>query len=73
MPGRSGRTGDVYFHTAGVKLAGFDDLPAVLKDEIAANYPEYVTPPPGDDPRPNETSWTYFKKKVKPQSGGAGH
>mgnify|MGYP005849876455 FL=1 len=69
----SGRAGEVYFHTAGVKLASFDDLPAVMKDEIAANYPEYVTPPPGDDTRPNETSWTYFKKKVQPQAGGAGH
>ena len=38
------------------------DLPAVLRDEIAANYPIYDTPPPGDDARPNETSWTYFRK-----------
>jgi hypothetical protein len=69
----SGRGGEVYFHTAGVKLASFDDLPAVMKDEIAANYPEYVAPPPTDDARPNETSWTYFKKKVQPQAGGGGH
>jgi hypothetical protein len=34
----------------------------VLRDEIAANYPIYDTPPPGDDARPNETSWTYFRK-----------
>ena len=35
------------------------------KDEIATNYPVYRTPPPGDDARPNETSWTYFKKAVE--------
>jgi hypothetical protein len=33
-----------------------------MKAEIAANYPEYTTPPPVDDTRPNETSWTYMKK-----------
>lgn len=68
----SGRAGEVYFHTAGVKLASFDELPAVMKDEIDANYPEYRMPPPGDDARPNETSWTYFKKKVQP-AGATGH
>jgi len=68
----SGRPGEVYFHTAGVKLASWDSLPEVMKKEIAANYPAYREPPPGDDARPNETSWTYFKKMVKPQ-GGASH
>jgi len=36
----------------------------VVKREVEANYPEYKTPPPADDARPNETSWTYFKKKL---------
>jgi hypothetical protein len=36
-----------------------------MKDEIAANYPAYVAPPPTDDARPNETSWTYFKKQME--------
>jgi hypothetical protein len=61
----SGRPGEVYFHTAGVKLASWDDLPEVMKKEIAANYPAYREPPPGDDPRPNETSWTYFKRHIE--------
>lgn len=68
----SGRAGEVYYHTAGVKLASWDELPDVLKKEIDASYPEYRDAPPADDPRPNETSWTYFRKKVQPQ-GGAGH
>lgn len=66
------RAGEVYFHTAGRKLNHWDELPPVLQNEIKANYPEYTTPPPADDPRPNETSWTYFRKKVKPE-GAAAH
>jgi hypothetical protein len=59
----SGREGLIYFNTAGRMLRTWDDLPDVLKTEIAAHYPEYREPPPGNDTRPNETSWTYFKKK----------
>jgi hypothetical protein len=58
------RAGLMYTHAAGRKLASFDELPDVMKREIAANYPEWRAPPPIDDARPNETSWTYFKKKV---------
>ena len=68
----SGRDGEVYFHTAGVKLGSWDELPELMKKEIAAHYPEFREPPPADDTRPNETSWTYFRKKVAPQ-GGSGH
>ncbi len=60
------RAGLMYVHAAGRKLDKFDDLPPVMLREIAASYPEYRTPPPADDTRPNETSWTYFKKKVAP-------
>jgi hypothetical protein len=59
-----GRPGEIYFHTAGRKLESYDQLADVLKDEIAANYPGYDAPPPLDDQRPNETSWTYFKKAI---------
>ena len=60
-----GRQGLIYMHTAGRKLASYDELPDVMKDEIAKNYPEYQQPPPADDARRNETSWTYFKKMVE--------
>ena len=56
------RVGMLYFHTAGRKLDSFDDLPEVMKNEIAQNFPEYAGPPPLDDERRNETSWTFFKK-----------
>jgi hypothetical protein len=56
------RAGMVYFNTAGRKLDRWEDMPDSLKNEIKANYPLYLSPPPLDDERPNETSWTYFKK-----------
>jgi Protein of unknown function (DUF1838) len=59
-----GRAGGMVFNAVGNKLKSFDELPKVLKDEIALNYPTYNAPPPGDDPRPNATTWTEFKKLV---------
>ncbi len=58
------RAGLLYFHTAGRKLSTWDDLSATMRTEIDKNYPAYRSPPPLDDQRPNETSWTYFKKLV---------
>jgi Protein of unknown function (DUF1838) len=67
-----GREGVIYFNTTGLKLDKFDDMPAPLKTELLASYPSYVSPPPLDDTRPNETSWTYFRdvregKKAAPK------
>jgi hypothetical protein len=66
-----GREGVIYFNTTGRKLDNFDQMPASLKTELMANYPAYVAPPPLDDTRPNETSWSHFKdvregRKVAP-------
>jgi len=58
------RAGLLYFNATGKKLQSFEQLPDVMKREIAANYPAYRTPPPADDDRPNETSWTYMKKII---------
>lgn len=58
------RDGGMVFTAMGSKLRSYDELPAVIKDEIALNYPIYTTPPAGDDTRPNETTWTVFKKQV---------
>lgn len=57
-----GREGVIYMHTAGRKLDSWDELSDTMKDEIHKNYPDYVGPPPVDDPRRNETSWLYYKK-----------
>ncbi|HNP64224.1 MAG TPA: hypothetical protein PKH39_09830 [Woeseiaceae bacterium] len=31
--------------------------------------PDYTAPPPVDDKRPNETTWTYLKKIIDARSG----
>jgi hypothetical protein len=62
-----GRAGGMVHNAVGTKVKSFDELPKVLKDEIALNYPTYNTPPPLDDQRPNATSWTEFKKKLDAQ------
>lgn len=62
----SGRAGIIYIHAAGRKLDSYEQLPTVMRKAIETEYPEYRTPPSGDDSRENETSWTYFKKKVQP-------
>jgi hypothetical protein len=58
------RAGLLYFNAVGKKLENWDQLPEVMKKEIAAHYPEYTAPPPVNDTRPNETSWTYMKKII---------
>lgn len=59
-----GREGIFYVHTAGMKVEGYDDLSDVMKNYIQAGAQKYRNPPPLDDNRPNETSWTYFQKMV---------
>jgi Protein of unknown function (DUF1838) len=58
------RPGLMVFNASGHKLASFTELPQVMQDEIRKNYPIYVAPPPVDDARENETSWTYLKKMI---------
>lgn len=58
------RVGQLIFNGAGRRVPGYDALPEVVRREIEAGYPEYKTPPSADDARPNETSWTYFKKRI---------
>lgn len=67
----NGREGVMYFNAQGTKLDSWDDLPKQMKDEIAANYPKYRHAPPTDDMRPNETSWTFFKKVFDARDGEA--
>ena len=76
------RPGQMVFNAIGHKLeGGFEELPAVLKNEIRANYPIYEQAPPADDMRPNETTWTKFKiltdaeraKSGNPASAPKGH
>lgn len=67
-----GRDGQMVFNAVGTKLKSFDELPAVMKNEIATNYKDYVAPPPVDDARPNETTWTVFKKAIDAKRAAEG-
>lgn len=60
-----GRAGMLYFNGAGRKLDGYADLPAGMRAAIEARAPLYREPPPVDDQRPNETSWTFFRKQME--------
>lgn len=62
-----GRVGQMIYNGAGKRLATWDELPEILKKELMEQKPEYREPPPLDDDRPNETSWTYFKKVIDQQ------
>jgi hypothetical protein len=65
-----GRAGLVYFNGAGRKLGSYEELPEGMRKAIEARAPIYKEPPPVDDQRPNETSWTYFKRMVPPPQPG---
>ncbi len=66
-----GRQGQMVFNAVGTKLRSFDELPQLMRDEIAASYPTYTAAPPGDDPRPNDTTWTVFKRWVDARRAAA--
>jgi hypothetical protein len=59
------REGMLYFHTGGRKLLDWNDVSPLMRAEVERHYPEYRTPPPIADARPNETSWTYYLKVQK--------
>ena len=56
------RPGLLVFSCIGKRVASSENTSETMKAEIRQNYPIYTAPPPLDDTRPNETSWTYFKK-----------
>jgi hypothetical protein len=58
------RPGVTVTNATGQAIGDINDLPPVLLNQIKTNYPIYMSPPPADDARPNETSWTYFKKLI---------
>ena len=59
-----GRDGLLVHFMGGLRINSFEELPTWMKTEIRTNYPAYTVPPPTDDARPNETSWTVFKDHI---------
>jgi hypothetical protein len=73
-----GRQGQMVFNAVGTKLRSFSELPEVMRNEIATHYPAYSDAPPGDDARPNETTWTVFRRwvnerRAQQQPAGSGN
>jgi hypothetical protein len=68
------KTGQMIFSGLGKKMDSFDKMPEMLKNEIKTNptFAGYETAPPVDDTRPNETSWTYYKKWAEKKKKAAG-
>jgi hypothetical protein len=60
------RVGILYVTSAGRKLDNWDQMGETMRRYIDDKAPLYKEPPPFSDRRPNETSWTYFKKKIEP-------
>lgn len=62
------RPGVMIFNATGFSTFDRDKIPQALVDILDDRYPLYWTPPPLDDDRPNETSWTVFRKHMESQA-----
>lgn len=58
------RPGVMIFNTSGFSTFDPAKVPARLWTLLDARYPSYRSAPPLDDARPNETTWTAFRKQV---------
>ncbi|MGI9234975.1 MAG: DUF1838 family protein [Woeseiaceae bacterium] len=58
------RPGIMIFNATGFSTFDKNLIPEKLVAILNEHYPLYWTPPPLDDKRPNETSWTVFKKHL---------
>lgn len=58
------RPGLLIFNATGFSTFDRDKLPAQLVEVLKSRFPTYLTPPPVDDARPNETTWTVTRKAI---------
>ena len=58
------KPGLMIFNASVFNTFELDRVPERLISVIENRYPLYINPPPLNDGRPNETSWTVFKKKL---------
>lgn len=58
------RPGVMIFNATGYSTFDRERLPASLVALMRARHPEYLVPPPVDDPRPNATTWTVTKQAI---------
>jgi len=57
------RPGQLVYHCEGVKLDSYEQLPAWIRDRVEATDKAF-TSAPDEWSEPNETSWTYFRKRT---------
>jgi len=58
------RPGLMIFNATGFSTFDRKKIPANLLQILETRYPQYLTPPPLDDTRPNETTWTVTRKWI---------
>ena len=61
------KPGLMVFNATGFSTFDEAKIPDNLMKILNERYPSYLTPPPLDDDRANETSWTVFKGKLETQ------
>ncbi len=64
------RPGLMIFNATGFSTFDPARVPDRLWTVLDARYPAYREPPPVDDARPNETTWTVFKKQLDAKPKG---
>ena len=63
------RAGVMVFNASGFSTFDKDKVPERLVEILNERYPLYWEPPELGDNRPNETSWTVFKKMIEDREG----
>lgn len=58
------RPGLMVFNATGFSTFDEKRIPPRLRQILETRYPAYLAPPPVDDARPNETTWTVTKKAI---------
>jgi hypothetical protein len=58
------RPGIMVINATGTSVFDRGVIPDPLMSVLEDRYPSYFEPPPVDDARPNETSWTVFRKFI---------
>lgn len=58
------KVGTMVFNSTGFSTFDESEIWPRLKKIVNEKYPIYLTPPQIDDARPNETTWTVFKKHM---------
>ncbi len=60
------RPGLLVFTAVGQRVNSVEDLNEPIRTALKTQFAKYQSAPPLDDQRPNETSWSYFRKVITP-------